>query len=74
MITFFLLASTPEEQIIISSPCIKSAAAFMRSYVITAFDQGGISECYKVHEEDDCSHEKMGFSLLAGLARNDYGR
>lgn len=33
----------------------------MRTYVITAFNQGGISECYKVHEEDDYSHEVWVF-------------
>ncbi|MGN6670683.1 MAG: hypothetical protein ACTHJ4_04020 [Candidatus Nucleicultricaceae bacterium] len=69
-----MLSSTPAEQLIISNLCIESAAVIIHTYAIPAFDPNRESEYYKIHEEHDCHHEKMGLDLLENLSTHEYKR
>ncbi len=69
-----MLSSTPAEQLIISNLCIESAAVIIHTYAIPAFDPNRTSEYYKIHEEHDYHHEKMGLDLLENLSAQEYER
>lgn len=67
-----MFSTTPAEQLIISNLCIESAAVIIHTYAIPAFDPERKSEYYKIHEEHDCHHEKMGINLLESLSSSEY--
>ena len=67
-----VISFTPHEQIVLINLCLEASSVIFHEYAIPALDPELKLNYFRLHEEVDTSHEKMGNYLLKDLEEFHY--